>query len=267
MKYISNMKNKRTGSGLLAVCLVCGLLSCKEEIVLPDLEGNLVGYVFTFDEFANPNEDHKGVLVTACGVARIDQTHTDANGRFEFRHLPAGTYELHMEKAGYGTMKEFGVQHLGGEPTILGLNFNGPNSSSAFFIYKLPTAKIINLSLKDDSLFCGFDFAGEEPDIIYLLILLSDEQNFTDDKTKEIVKLGLVNVNGDYQGILNREYLHFEAGETVYYKAAVIAWGGNPSISYNGIHGIDNYFDYESNRTVYPNTGEMSAQYSFVFQE
>ncbi len=259
------MKYKRTKAGCLAVCLVCGWLGCKEEILLPDLEGNLVGYVYTFDEFANPKEDHHGVLVTAYGVAQINQAHTDANGRFEFRQLPAGTYELHMEKDGYGTMKEFGVQHLGGEPTILGFNFNGPNSSSAFFIYELPTAKITNLSMTNDALSCGFDFTGEEPEIIYLLILLSDEENFPGDKIKEIVKLGLVNVNGDYQGFLNRDYLHFETGETVYYKAAVIAWGGSPSTSYNGILGIDNYFDYESNRTVYPNTGEMSAQYSFVF--
>lgn len=259
------MKYKRTKTGFLAVCLVCGLLNCREETLLPDLEGNLVGYVFTFDEFANPNKYHNGVLVTVYGLAHINQTYTDANGRFEFRQLPAGTYELHMEKAGYGTMKEFGIQHLGGEPTILGLNFNGPSSSSAFFIYERPTAKIINLSLMHDTLSCGFHFDGEEPDIIHLLILLSDEQNFTGDKIQEIVKLGLVKVNGDYQGFLNREYLHFETGETVYYKAAAIAWGGNPNTVYNGIFGIDNYFDYDSNQTVYPNTGEMSAQYSFVF--
>jgi hypothetical protein len=54
--------------GILPVCLVCGLLSCKDENNISDLEGSLVGYVMTQDEFTNPLPDHKAVygMVNAC---------------------------------------------------------------------------------------------------------------------------------------------------------------------------------------------------------
>jgi hypothetical protein len=262
------MKIKQTKSCFLAICLVCGLLGCKEEIILPDLEGSLVGFVYTFDEFANVFEDHSGVLITAYGRANISQTHTDARGRFEFRHLPSGTYELHIEKPGFGTMKQFGVQHLGGEATILGLRFSPSTNSSAYFIYQLPTTKILDLSFENDTLSGNFVFKGEEPDILYLLVYLSDVPDFTGDETKEVIKLGLTKFNGNYQGPMYSKYLHFQAGETVYYRAAAMAWNGSTIVDFNRyINGIDNYFDFESNQTIYPNTGDESSQFSFIFPE
>ena len=259
---------KQTKSGFLAICLVCGLLSCKEENLIPDLEGSLVGYIFTFDEFANSLSDHSGVLVTAYGKAIIVQTRTDITGRFEFRHLPAGTYELHMEKPGYGTMKQFGIQHLGGKPTVLGLNFSPSTNCSAFFMYQLPTTQIENLSLRNDTLSGDFVFTGNEPEILYLLVYLSDEPSFTHDQTKEVVKLWMMKLDGKYRGPLYSKYLHFQAGETVYYRAAALALGGIPVTNLNRIIvGIDSYYDYERNYTVYPNTGDESEQFSFVFPE
>lgn len=42
------MKFRQIEFSFLAICLVCGLLSCcREETLLPDLEERLVGYVFT----------------------------------------------------------------------------------------------------------------------------------------------------------------------------------------------------------------------------
>lgn len=260
------MKYKRTKAGCLVVCLVCGWLSCKEETLLPDLEGNLVGYVYTFDEFASPKEDHHGVLVTAYGVAHINQTQTDANGRFEFRQLPAGTYELQMEKAGYATMKAFGVQHLGGKPTTLGLNFSSSTNCEAFFLYELPTTLIIELSVENDTLYGEFNFSDGHPEYVPLRIYLSDRPNFTSSDAVKVIERTLNYSNSKFWCPIWSEDFPFQSGETVYFRGAVF-FRTNLVIFNRIIVGIDSYFDADNNQTVYPNLGNESEQFSYTFRK
>jgi hypothetical protein len=261
------MKFNQTNSGFLAICMVCVLLACKEEILVPDLKGSLVGYVYTFDEYANTLDDHSGVLVTAYGMELAAFRHTDANGRFEFRQLPAGTYELHIEKTGFGTMKQFGVQHLGGRPTTLGLAFSGSANSQAFFIYKLPTTQIVNLSVVNDTLSGEFIFTGEPREYISLRIYFSDEPDFIASEAVKVINRTLFNNSGNFSCRIWSIYeLPFEAGETVHFKASIYteAW---LYMMNRSINGIDTYVDLESNQIIYPNLGDESDQFSFVFPE
>jgi hypothetical protein len=262
------MKFRKIHLAAAAVFLICGLSgSCREEVLLPDLEGDLVGYVYTFDEFANPMEDHGDVLVSAYGVGRVYQTHTDVNGRFEYKNLRSGTYELHLEKPGFGTLKQLGIQHLGGEPTILGLNFNG-TYHTAFFLYQMSTAQIAYLTVEADTISGVFDFTGEQPEGLYLLMYLSNEPDFNRQEAKYVIYQYLRYSNGRYQNALQYWQFPFETGEEIYCRACVITLRGSISDFGNQrVYGVDTYFDYDSYLTVYPNAGDESDQFSFIYPE
>lgn len=250
----------------LAVIIGFTAYSCKEDIFLPDLEGSLVGYVFTFDEYANLLEDHSGVKVSALGVARVFETHPDAAGRFEFKNLPAGTYELHFEKQGFGMLKHFGVQHLGGKPTTLYLDFSGSSNSAAFFIYQMPTSQIVNLSFENDTLTGTFTFSGAQPESLGLRIYLSGEPDFALEEATTTFNGRLYKLNGNYSSPFYTSELPFAPGQLVYYRARVYNTAGSIYVfSDRLVVGIDTYFDFENNETIYPNLGDESELYSFIF--
>ncbi len=174
------MKPKHLVS-VLAFLIILSLSGCKNTITQPDLEGNLVGYVLTFDEFGGLLDNHEKVIVTALGQGRYS-THTDQNGRFELKGIPAGTYELDFDKSGFGSMKQFGIQHLGGSPTILGakgqINYS---YGTAIFLYKMPTTQIVNLRIENDSIYADLNFIQTPPEKISILCYFSNNPGF--DKT------------------------------------------------------------------------------------
>jgi hypothetical protein len=261
------MKAKFILSFVSAFFLNILFFSCTRDELVPALKGSLVGYVYTFDEFANLLDDHSNVQVTALGLDDFS-TRTDENGRFEFKDLPAGTYELHLEKEGFGTMKQFGIQHLGGQPTILGLSFTGSTNSSAFFVYQMPTTEIISLSVENDTLTGAFSFAGVQPEYVSLQVYCSTIQGFEISQAQLVTGAFLNRINGEYKGVVYNLDTKFKPGEVVYYKACVLYRKGGIADFVNRIViGIDTYFDYLTNTTIYPNSGDESTQYSFIYQE
>jgi hypothetical protein len=261
------MKAKFILSFVSALFFNVVFISCNKDEMLPDLKGSLVGYVYTFDEFASLLDDHSNVLVTALGLDHFS-TWTDKNGRFEFKDLPAGTYELNIEKEGFGTMKQFGIQHLGGQPTILGLRLDGSTNSEAFFIYQMPTTEIISLSVEKNTLTGVFSFAENGHDYVPLQVYCSNVKDF-DISDAQLVSGPYVNlINGEYKGRIYNLETKFQPGEEVFYKARILYTRGAITDFVNRIVvGIDTYFDYSINTTIYPNIGDESAQYSFIYQE
>ncbi len=243
-----------------------------EDVFLPDLKGNIVGYAYALDEFANPLDDHSNINVTALGVQKAYQTLTDASGRFEMKNLPAGTYEFIFEKAGFGTMKQFGIQHLGGTPTILGLRDDSQLGvyRNAIFIYQLSLVEILNLSIENDTLTGEFEFAGSAPENIGLLVYFSTNPNFSLEQASYTQNLSLTFDGEEYQCHLNTDpgYFPFYKGETIYYKASVHSTLSSFRMSdHLRIYGIDNYFDEKTNTIINPNLGNESAEFSFILQE
>jgi hypothetical protein len=259
------MNIRKIGSGVWAIFLAFGFMGCgNEPNLLPDLDGSLVGYVVTCDEFADPLDDHGGVVVSAKGAPHVAQMHTDARGRFEFRNLPAGTYDLYFEKSGFGNMKQTGIQHLGGKPTILGLSFTGSNQD-AFRLYQLPTTQITKLSVGNDTLSGEFVFTGDQPYELTVMLFLSDESDFATGEAKKIATRYMSMINGIFQGRMYAGDLPFQPGETVYYRAAVVV-GKDILYGSNNIAFIapDTYINYNTGRIIYPNLGNESEQYSYV---
>lgn len=250
--------------GILALGL---LFSCTKEALVPDLEGSLTGYVYTFDEFANRLPDRSGVLVTARGLKGY-VAFTDACGRFEFKDLPTGTYQLKFLKEGFGTLIQEGIQHLGGMPTTLGLSFSGAVTSGAYFIYQIPETEITDLKVENDSLRAEFRFFASEPERMNMLLYLSDKQGFTTDQARQAIFVYLRKKSGYYKGSINYSQITFGKGEKIYCRACIL--NRKTSVSEFGdmtVAAIDTYFDYDTYKTVYPNIGDESEEFSFVNPE
>lgn len=263
------MKNSQLNLTLLAVCLIGLWVGCsKEEVLLPDLKGSLVGYVFCFDEYANLLDDQGHVQVTAVGLKQYRCT-SDENGRFEFANLPAGTYELHFEKAGFGTLKQFGIKHYGGKPTVLGLSLDGSDGRSAFFLYQMVTSQVVDMVIESDTIKATLSFTGVYPEYVDLVLFLSDASGFNTDEAKVKTTRSLVRHGNIYIRYLYPADLPFEPGQQVFVRACVVTTGAiieNRNMPYY-ISGTDTYYDYSLGQTIYPNQGNESAQFNFIMPE
>jgi len=241
---------------------------CSKDEYLPGLKGNMVGYVYTLDEFGNLLEDRSNVKVTAIGLDQSYSAGSNSKGRFVLEEVPTGTYELHFEKEGFGVLKQFGVQHLGGKPTIL---LNTRDEEQAYILYEMPASIIDHLSIVNDSMACKFSFAIiPNPSTSFLLkVYFSSSDNFTRQNAEYIENVTIWNTDGTYWGRFRFPEAPFNPGETVYYKACRFTANSvfRPPTQNWDVFGVDIYFDYELNETIYPNLGDESEQYSFAFPE
>lgn len=253
---------------LIIVFLSVTLYSCtKDNIFLPDLNGNLVGYVYTLNEFRQPYSDHSGVTITALGKDKVYTVSSDKMGRFEFVNLPTGTYELHFEKSGFGTLKQFGVKHLGGQPTVIGLPFEQNSYGSAFLLIEKPTTGIMNLNISNDSLNCTFSITKPEPAQIILKIYFSRAGNFSSESASWSQVVYVQNKGILYSGKISIDEYGFDPGEKIYFMARLYPYSPSAVVLDNSIKltGVDNYYDYDTNKTVYPSLGEESSIYYFIY--
>ena len=235
---------------------------------LPGLEGRMVGYLYSFDEFGTLLEDHSGFRITALGHVGTYQAISDAKGRFEFIDLPTGTYELHFEKDGFGTLMQFGVQHLGGKATILLTNKYG--ETKYYFLYEFAKTQIQHLQIDKDTLRATFFFPDEaRPEHVFMSLYFSTEEGFDIHNAQYTLEETITDWDWGYSDRLYFRDNPFTNGETIYYKAGVFT---RPLYQQQGIYlydlyGPDTYYDYDSNQTIFPNRGEVSEQYSFVLQD
>lgn len=107
----------------LSVCAALVLAGCDNGKDDPTpasqaMTGNLVGFVSPVNEFGNPLPK-SGVAVTLEGTTPQVTATTDANGRYEFTALRAGTYNIAFSRADVSPYKRLSIAHVGGEqPTF-----------------------------------------------------------------------------------------------------------------------------------------------------
>jgi hypothetical protein len=263
------MKLKQSINLVSAFFLLSVLLGCTKNEFIPDLKGSLVGYVYCLDEFSKPLNDNSQVTILAPGKNEVFRTVSDKNGRFEFENLPAGTYELHFVKPGFGTLKQYGIKHLGGEPTVLNLNFDYLTTSSAYFLFELPTTEVTYMKIENAMTYCECSFTKPVPEAIGLKIYFSLEENFDVQSAPFIIQSQRLAKEG--AGFRSMQYygLPFKPGEKVYFRASSCPHNLSGIYLFDKwyVYGISSYFDYENNRMVYPALGKISAQYSFIVPE
>ena len=170
---------------LILLSISVFLTSCTKTEYEPGLKGNMVGYVVTFDEYSKPFADHSQVLVTAIGEGIVYTTATDRNGRFEFERLPTGTYELQFEKNGFSTLKQFGIQHLGGEPTVLNFDFS---YYAAYFLFQKNSGNISIIKIENDSIYCQCSFVIAQPELMSIQLFVSQDPDFSIDETAPLLQ-------------------------------------------------------------------------------
>jgi hypothetical protein len=262
---------------ITALFLSVVLGDCTKSDFIPGLKGNLVGYVYSLDEFSHLLGDHSGVLITTVGDNGMYSAYSDENGRFEFENLPAGTYELHFSRPGFGTLRQYGIQHLGGEPTVLNMFFSHSSNGSAFFLYKLPGTEITYLNIVNDSIYCRCSLTGTNYEFFWIQLYVSLKENFESQSADLILTNLQMSKSGDlFSGQLSyltsferHPGLPFKTGEKIFFRACASPLYGSAITMFNHryIYGIDSYFDYENNQTVYPSLGKESSQYSYVMPE
>jgi hypothetical protein len=193
--------------------------------------------------------------ITAIAGTLHYNVRTDQTGRFEFKNLPAGTYDLDIEKQGFGMMIQSGIQHLGGKPTIL---------TQAYFLYKPSSAVITNLSIEDRNLYATINFNGNHPGYVQVILYLSKNKGFDIESATAMIKVDVYPEDTLYKGFVPPMEVNFQAGETWYYKGIVtcsefyIYDRGAP------LGGISYYFDYTLNKTIYPNASLESSEFTYI---
>lgn len=240
---------------------------------LPGIEGNMVGYLYSFDEYGILLDDHSGFWITALGHAGSYKAYSNSEGRFELRDLPTGTYELNFWKPGFGTLRQFGVQHLGGKATILLLRntYLTNDQIKAYFLYEVSKTQIQDLHVENDTITATFLFHNEAlPEWASIYLYFSNEEGFDIQEAQFTLPLKLREEEGFYIEPMDFEEHPFESGERIYYRAAYFTrpweWQQQDIYLYE-LYGPDSYLDYESNQIIFPNRGEVSEQFSFVLQD
>jgi len=229
----------------------------KDEFA-PYLEGDIIGYAFCYDEYGNDLEDYSGIKVVTEPDRKYNAV-TDKNGRYVLKHVLNGTYNLSFEKEGFGTMKMFGIQHLGGQPTIISYHYN----DDYVVIFKSITTQITAIHYQNDSLIANLAFSGEyKPVTVYMRLLFSTIENFDLQSAEASKSTELWNRGINYQSYYSdvSKGLPFSPGETVYCKAAIYS----DIYYYSDVLGISRYYDFETRTIVYPNISNENYEFSFA---
>ena len=116
----------------IALLAILGITSCsKDESPSPNptTKGNISGSVFLYDE-GTTQIDNSNMAVTAKGTTPEISAVTDANGKFSLLDVPFGTYTIVYEKSGYGTYKNFNIEHTTNSTAITNIPSLGKVSTT-----------------------------------------------------------------------------------------------------------------------------------------
>lgn len=99
---------------LILFTTLCGCFK-KEETEF--LNGNMTGLVelYILPSYAHP-DNFSGVKVSIENTSYM--VFTNEIGRYDFKDIPAGTYNIIFEQEGYNTEKITGLQFMGGNVTV-----------------------------------------------------------------------------------------------------------------------------------------------------
>jgi len=105
-----------------------------------------------------------------------------------------------------------------------------------------------------------------KPYCLQLHLFFSTQADFSIESTQAVKNITTCGYNDVYNSITSvTEGLPFVHGDTVYYKACLYTTT-KPLMLYNYyyISGTDTYYDYDSNKTIYPNLSKESNEFSFI---
>lgn len=216
----------------------------------------VTGYIQLIDEYLNPYPSSAGVTLSLLKKDSPVLATTDSTGNFTFPPLPPGSYDIHVTKPGFDSVKIF-VVHSGGDEA----KFIGSTRLFQSLTDRITsqTASITTDVFNDKLLILNTNFTG-------LPITTASQRwfNFYLSRSKNVTS-----VNYDFMGNpahttsgTNQFQLQlplvqagYNTGDTVYIKTCAAPLTQTT------------WFDYLSNRSInYPYLGD-SAVTSFVWQQ
>jgi hypothetical protein len=239
-------------------------IACAEQDEFePYLKGDIIGNAYCFNEYGNALEDFSGIKVTTEPDRKYSAV-TNKEGRYVLKGVVNGTYDLSFEKEGFGTMKLFSIQHLGGSPTVVSYYYD----EEVPFLFGNITTEITQITYRNDSITAALSFSGDyRPANVFMMLMFSKQENFDQysaDTITNIMVYNADNMNFKSYYVISKD-LPFTAGETVYCKATIYSSRINAYMLFYGhyINGMMTYYDAETKTTVYPNLSNESYAFSF----
>ncbi len=98
--------------------------SCSKETATPiqASSGKLIGNIQTWDDKTVSTNDAGGISISLNNLTGFStNSTTDASGKFLFENLPFDVYDMIISKAGYGTLKVFGISHTSSSSSLFTL--------------------------------------------------------------------------------------------------------------------------------------------------
>jgi len=207
--------------------------------------GDMMGYVDAYEQAANP-VDQSGIMVSLSGRDPVNNSfslqtaHTDERGKFLISNLERGTYNLILDKEGFGKSIYYGIRHLGGEPTIIGCPQEGScYSGERLVIYKLPAATISSFDVSSDGIFTigGTVSPPDTNTYLRLIICIGDDEtvNNTNYDHQELsgIQTGTATFNATgCLDSLSRGLYDYDPGTVIYLKAYIGSQYENNTLDY-----------------------------------
>ncbi|MFY8003920.1 MAG: carboxypeptidase regulatory-like domain-containing protein, partial [Chitinophagaceae bacterium] len=106
--------------------------------------GDINGTIQVWDDKLNSLADRSGVTVTLEKADGNLIATTNSNGRYEFKNVPFGEYDLVISKVDYGTMQLFDIRHA---KTTTGATTSTITTVPSFSFGQKSTTQITNLSV------------------------------------------------------------------------------------------------------------------------
>ena len=223
------------------------LLGCDKNDENIFLEGNIVGFVnHLVDETGNEVEDKSGVNVTIEGLTSSAITNED--GRFELSNVRAGTYNIIYKKTGYGSLKIFGFQFIGG---------NIPAMLYETTLYEQPKIDIQSLDISFNGNIINITGEITEPNYFSVQIFINDSSNVSNENY-DYASARYSYSDWTYTQFSQNIYLNetpYSQGDKVY----LVIYFINPNEE-------SGYYDYEKETLTYSSYKKASSVINLILE-
>jgi hypothetical protein len=142
------MKNLLIKTIALSITVIMFAISCKKVGPAgatgatgpaggPIMTGNIEGLITLYNSGSGISNIGDSIILTNNGTGKVYKTTTTINnvasntGSYTFANVPSGTYSFTVSKPGYGTVKAFGFEFVG-----------GGTAYRNFGLYPIPTTSI-----------------------------------------------------------------------------------------------------------------------------
>lgn len=248
--------NLKTTTYAILIVAIATIFSCKkkdhQDQPTTPTTGTLTGTVQTWDDKMNQINDKGSITVSIQSGGDSSSTLTDTTGKFVFNNLPFGTYNLTFSKAGYGTMKMFGVQHAynaSQTPTVVSnINFG-----------KIAATGVSSLGVRDTVIYgmpgirfsYGFTPKPATTDTVFARFFLGTDStvsstNYTAVDSLRTIQFQVFVPVGFTDSTLKT--MGFTSGQTVYFRM------------YGDSYVSNSYVDSATGKRVFPNVNPTTPK-------